>query len=131
MAWTSSAEVARPDPHQKKSILVSPAKHPLLLRKQRVFFEFRPHFRRPHGVNPKVHTPLAHARIRARQSDFRFSPSPFTDSRRFALLQAFRGEGSGELVCGRGLHPRVKHSDQKSSHLSHYQSATYGIGVKE
>ena len=78
MAWTSSAEVARPDPHQKKSILVSPAKHPLLLRKQRVFFEFRPHFRRPHGVNPKVHTPLAHARIRARQSVsvFHLHPSP-------------------------------------------------------
>ena len=78
MAWTSSAEVARPDLPPKKHLSLPPAKHPLLLQKQRVFFEFRPHFRRSRGVNPKVHTPLAHARVRARQSVsvFRLHPSP-------------------------------------------------------
>jgi len=69
-----------PDPirPKKNRPSLSPAKHPLLLRKQRVFFEFRPHFLRPHGVNPKVHTPLAHARVRARQSVsvFHLHPSP-------------------------------------------------------
>ena len=78
MAWTSSAEIARPDPPPKKSPLAAPAKHPLLLRKQRVFFEFRPHFLRPHEMNPTVHTPRARARVRARQSVsvFHLHPSP-------------------------------------------------------
>ena len=79
MGWKSSAEVARP-------IRVAPPLAFLFLlqntrcfsRNSGCFFESLPRFRRPHGVNPKVHTPIARARIRARQSVsvFRLHPSP-------------------------------------------------------
>jgi len=78
MAWTSSAEVARPDPPPKNRLSPLLQNTRCFSENSGCFFEFRPHFRRPHGVNPTVHTPLVRARVRARQSVsvFHLHPSP-------------------------------------------------------